>query len=456
MKACSFVRRTDLDAPADFVFRWHENPGAFERLTPPWEPVRVVERHGTIRDGDRLVMRLGRPPFALHWVAEHMGYRAGEQFCDVQRSGPFAHWEHTHRIVVRTPTTCTLIDDIEYALPLGGLGRALGGAFTRARLDRMFRYRHTVTRQDIDAHWRSTRGGTAKILVSGASGLLGSGLSPFLTTGGHQVVPLGRSAVPGGLRWDPAGRVLEQSALEGLDAVVHLAGESIADGRWNPGKKRRIAQSRIEGTRLIADTVSRLEQRPKVLVCASAIGFYGDRGDEVLDESASRGSGFLSEVCVEWEKAAESARDCGIRVVHLRFGVVLTPQSGALGRVLLPFRLGAGGTLGDGKQCMSWIAIDDAIGAILHAITTDQLQGPVNVVAPTPVRNRDYAHTLGRVLGRPAIVPIPAFGARLAFGEMADELLLSSARVVPRRLVDTGYQFRFPNLEDALRHMLGK
>jgi hypothetical protein len=295
------------------------------------------------------------------------------------------------------------------------------------------------------------------VVVSGASGLVGSSLLPFLAAGGHRVVPMVRSrGGPPGVLWNPAAGVVDRAGLERVDAVIHLAGESIASGRWTRAKKGRIRASRVEGTRLLAASLAALEVRPRTLVCASAIGFYGDRGDAALDEASPRGAGFLADVCAEWESAAAPARAAGIRVVQLRFGVILSAAGGALARMLLPFRVGAGGVIGDGRQYMSWIAIDDAVGAIHHALVTTALEGPVNVVAPAAVTNREFTRTLGRVLRRPTIIPMPAVAARLAFGEMADELLLASTRVVPRRLRETGYAFREPDLEAALRHLLGR
>jgi uncharacterized protein (TIGR01777 family) len=297
-----------------------------------------------------------------------------------------------------------------------------------------------------------------KVLVSGSTGLVGRALMPFLSTGGHQPIGLVRSAAsdPQTISWDPAAGRIDSDSLEGLDAVVHLAGENISGGRWSEARKQRIRDSRVRGTRLLAESLAALKTKPKTLVCASAIGFYGDRGDQVLDETADPGSGFLAEVCRDWEAAAEPARSAGIRVVHLRLGVVLAANGGALATMLLPFKLGAGGIIGDGRQYMSWIAIDDAVGAIHFALTNEGLEGPVNAVAPAPVTNREYTKTLGRVLSRPTILPIPPFAARIAFGEMADELLLSSTRVEPRALRHAGYAFRFAELEPALRHLLGR
>ena len=295
-----------------------------------------------------------------------------------------------------------------------------------------------------------------KILVTGATGLVGSALVPFLAGGGHEVVRLGRSAPGAGdLRWDPEAGVLEPDALEGFDGVVHLAGDNIATGRWTAEKKRRIRESRVKGTSLLAAALAGLERPPRVLVSASAIGFYGDRGDEELTEQSPAGSGFLSEVCGEWEAATEAAEGKGIRVAHARLGVVLSKDGGALAKMLTPFRLGAGGIVGNGRQYMSWITLDDTVAAIAHLLATESSAGPVNLVAPNAATNREFTKTLGRVLRRPTLFPLPGFAARLAFGEMADALLLASTRVKPAGLLDSGYAFRHGSLEEGLRHVLG-
>ena len=299
-----------------------------------------------------------------------------------------------------------------------------------------------------------------KVLVSGSTGLVGSALCTALTSGGHEIARLvrqsPRSRQPE-ISWDPAKGTIDATKLEGFDAVVHLAGESIAAGRWTDEQKARIRDSRIQGTRLLCETLATLKNKPKVLVCASAVGYYGDRGDEVVDESSPAGANmFLVDVCQEWEAATEPARTAGIRVVNLRFGVVLSPNGGALAKMLLPFKLGAGGVVGTGKQYMSWIALDDAVGSIQHCLTTDSLTGPVNAVAPQAVTNYEFTKTLGKVLVRPTILPMPAFAARLALGQMADELLLASTRVRPTKLLESKYPFHYPQLEGALRHVLTK
>ncbi|HSA58968.1 MAG TPA: TIGR01777 family oxidoreductase [bacterium] len=297
-----------------------------------------------------------------------------------------------------------------------------------------------------------------KILVTGATGLVGTALIPKLRAAGHRVVrlvrrnPVSDSDIP----WDPNAGKLDPMSIEGLDAAVHLAGENIAGGRWNEALKKKIRDSRVNGTRLLAETLAQLKTPPKTLVCASAIGFYGNRGNEVLTEESPGGSGFLAEVCADWEKASAPAERKGIRTVALRIGVILSREGGALRKMLPPFRMGLGGVVGSGRQYWSWVSIEDVCGAILHALNTPSLKGPVNTVAPQPSTNAEFTRTLGRVLRRPTVLPVPAFAARLALGEMADALLLASARVVPARLTASGYSFRHADLETALRDLLKK
>ena len=293
--------------------------------------------------------------------------------------------------------------------------------------------------------------------ITGSSGFIGSALLSELALAGHQVVRVVRREArgPDAIRWDPETGTIEAEKLEGLDAVIHLAGESIV-GRWTPSKKAGIQDSRRRGTRLLAETLASLARRPRVLIAASAIGYYGDRGDERLTEQSPPGTGFLPDVCREWEQAAQPVTSAGIRLVHLRIGVVLSPRGGALAKMLPPFRLGLGGILGTGRQHWSWVALGDVTGAIQHALITDSVRGPVNVVSPNPATNAEFTRALGRVLRRPTIFPVPAFAARLLMGEMADALLLASARVEPTRLVESGYRFRYPELDAALRHLLGR
>src|SRR5215471_8237749 len=295
-----------------------------------------------------------------------------------------------------------------------------------------------------------------RILVTGASGLIGSAAVASLMSSGHEVVRLVRSrpAGEGTAAWDPAKGTIDKTALEGLDAVVHLAGENIAAARWTEEQKARIKDSRVNGTQLLSETLAALSRPPKVFVAASATGFYGNRGDESLDETSSPGSNFLAQVCIPWEKATEAAAQAGIRVVNFRIGIVLAADGGALAKMITSFKFGLGGRIGSGRQYMSWIEISDVVGAINHALYVESLRGPVNAVAPNPVTNAEFTASLGKVLSRPTFFTMPAFAAHMAFGEMGDELLLGSTRAYPKRLLESGYKFRFSGLEPALAHIL--
>jgi len=288
-----------------------------------------------------------------------------------------------------------------------------------------------------------------KIGITGSTGLVGSALVPLLTKLGHDVVRLARPA-----QWDPEIGTIHSAVLNGADAIVHLAGESIAAGRWTASRQARIRDSRVKGTRLIAETVARIEKPPQVVVSASAIGYYGNRGSEVLREDSPPGNGFLSDVCRQWEAATDAATRRGIRVVHLRTGLVLSERGGALPKMLLPFRLGLGGRVGSGKQYWSWISIDDLCSGIIHSVQASSLHGPVNMVSPSAVTNLEFTKALGRVLRRPTVFPMPSFAARLAFGEMADALLLASARVEPAKLVASRFVFRHKDLDATLEYLL--
>jgi uncharacterized protein (TIGR01777 family) len=296
----------------------------------------------------------------------------------------------------------------------------------------------------------------AKILVSGSSGLIGAALISALKSSGDEIACLVRGDVSSKeqIQWDPAHSLAPKS-VSGFDAVVHLAGESIV-GRWTEAKKRRIRESRVQGTRRLAEALAQASQRPRVLISASAIGYYGDRGDESLREDSPSGTGFLPEVCREWEDATEPATKAGIQTVQVRFGLVLSRSGGALQKMLPPFRMGIGGNMGNGRQWWSWIDIDDVVGAVQHVIKTEALRGPVNVVGPNPLTNAEFTKTLASVLSRPAILPMPAFAARLVFGQMGDELLLASQRVEPSKLLASGYVFQKPQLRGALEGILKK
>lgn len=454
-----FTRTVTVPVPVETLFAWHERPGAFERLSPPWDSAKVVEHIGGIRDGARVVLDVPTGPLHTKWVIEHRDYIANRQFRDILLEGPFATFEHTHGFETLGPATSRLTDSIQYALPLGALGAAGGGWFAEKTLDRVFRYRHALMVNDIERHAEFASEGPMRIAVTGASGFIGRQLCAFLSTGGHTVLRIDRGAFNPGvvdIPWNPARGELDPRALEGVDAVVHLAGANIAE-RWTDEHKRAIRESRVQGTSLIATTIAGLERKPRVLVSGSAIGIYGDRGDEELDETSTPGTGFLCDVAREWEACTEPADKAGIRVVHARTGIVQGAAGGALGKQLPAFRTGVGGPLAGGRMWVSPIALDDEIGALHFCIMRSDVRGAVNLVCPHPVTNAEYTRVLGHVLGRPAFMPIPAFALHALFGtEMVDNTLLTSLRIMPRALDRAGFRFRHATIENILRFELSE
>jgi uncharacterized protein (TIGR01777 family) len=425
-------------------------------LTPPWEDIRMLSDDGLV-DGGRTVIEVAVGPAHTQWISIHKDVQPGRRFVDEQVEGPFKTFVHHHIFAPIDEQRSELREEIEYRLPLGGLGRLLGGSAVARRLERMFAYRHALLSDDLrrETELGLRTLGPQKIAITGASGLVGRALTCLLTTAGHEVRAIVRHEGRGSdIAWNPDAGTIERDKLVGLDAVVHLAGENIGDGRWSAAKKERIVQSRVRGTKLIAETLAGLQGGPRTLVSASAIGYYGSRTTPV-DESAEVGSGFLAEVCHAWETAADPARAAGLRVVHPRTGIVLTPAGGALAPMVAAFKTGLGGRIGAGEQGMSWVAMDDLLAALHAMIIRSDLSGPVNVTAPEPLDQATFARVLGEVLGRPSVVPLPATAVRLALGERGERLLLEGAIVEPKRLVGAGHRFSYPSLAGALRHLLG-
>ncbi len=457
-----FRYETILPGPPAEAFAWHERPGAFERLAPPWATVRVRERRGTIRDGGELELELEKGPLRFRWHLRHRDYREGLSFTDEQVRGPFQRWSHVRRFEGDGSGGTRLEDEIAWEPPAAGGVEGFATPVVESELARVFAFRKRRLLNDLVLHagWRERPRLT--VAITGASGLIGSALAHFLTTGGHRVQRLVRSRdaarVEGAIYWSPERDEIDSERLRGVDAVVHLAGEPLVQlPRWTPEKKRRIMESRVRGTELIARAIAAThEGGPPTLVSTSGVGFYGDRGDEVLAEDAGQGRGFLADVTRAWEEATRRAQGAGVRVVLLRTGPVLSPKGGMLEKVLIPFRMGIGGRVGDGRQYISWIDLDDAVGVILHALMDERLNGPVNVCAPDPVTNATFADVLGRVLGRPSLVPAPALMVKAGLGEMGKEALLFSQRARPARLIAAGYRFRFEALEASLRYQLGR
>ncbi|MEE6175945.1 TIGR01777 family oxidoreductase [Mycobacterium sp. 050134] len=443
---------TVVDAPIDDVFAWHARPGAFARLSPPWQPMRLLTEASSLRDG-RATLAL---PGGLRWVAVHQpdGYDPPRRFVDaIGGDGPAAlparmavRWRHTHDFEDVGGGRTRVIDRVDTPVP---------GSLLRP----MFVYRHRQLADDLAAHRLGAEHGlgAATIAVTGSSGLVGSALTAFLSTGGHRVIRLvrGQPRSDDERRWnaqDPDPRL-----LDGVDAVIHLAGASIA-GRFTAKHRKAIRDSRIGPTRRLAELLGRSGPRPPALICASAIGYYGyDRGDATLTEDSGRGDGFLADVVAEWEDATAPAEQAGARVVRVRTGIVQSPRGGTL-RLMRPlFGAGLGGRLGDGRQWLSWIGIDDLVDVYHRALWDTALSGPVNAVAPQPVRNSEYTEMLARVLHRPALLPVPSLGPRLLLGgQGARELACASQRVLPAKLIAAGHRFRQPQLDEALRHLLGR
>jgi uncharacterized protein len=473
----SFIRTTYIDGiSSNELFAWHIREGAFERLNPPWQQFKVIERKGNIKNGGtvkitmKIAGRIYRP-----WLVKHSDYIEAKQFRDSQIKGLFSSWTHTHLFNSFELSSCMLEDHIEYSLPAGALSERIASPLINKKLNQMFSYRHLLTRDDLGVHATANKirgnDGPMTIGITGSSGFLGSSLIPFLTTGGHRVIRFIRHRPTDddkldpknvkSIQWNPSSSsYTDLSSLNDndnqMDAVVNLAGENIF-GRWIKEKKKRIFDSRVNSTRSLCKILSSLDKPPKVLVSVSATGYYGDRGDETLTEESQSSIGFLSDVCRNWEESTQIAKESGIRVVNLRLGIVLSSSGGMLSKILPIFKMGLGGRIGKGNQYMSWIGLDDLLGLILYTIADESISGPLNAVSPNPITNADFTTTLGKVLSRPTIFSIPESIIKLALGEeLAYAAILSSTRVIPERLIKIGYQFRFPYLESVLRYTLGK
>jgi len=463
------------------LWEWHSAPGAFERLTPPFDPAEVVERSEPfdLRDGSVTLKVplpvLGALGLGLKITARHCpeGFREGHQFVDTMaKEFPFVGYEHTHMIsgVAHKGETngeqqeAQLIDSIRYRLVGGMLGNMVGALVVHAKFAAMFAYRHNVTRDDLLLHahcdWRF-RG--SRVAVAGASGLIGSTIVPMLTTGGAHVIRLCRGhpgpsdACTSSAAWDPKSGIVDTEALEGCDAVIHVAGRGIAKPpfRWTENARQEILESRVQGTRVLCEALARMRQPPKVFVMASGVAYYGDTNacGTAAGEDTAKGSGFLSDVVQAWEAAAQPARAAGIRVVCLRYGAVLSTRGGAVKMMLPVFKMGLGGCLGSGNQHMPWISVDDAAGVALHAICDDSLFGSVNAVAPSSATNMDFTNTLAGILHRPAISSV---ALDMLLGDFAKETMLVDQHVAPTALQQSGYPFRHADLDAALRHILGR
>ncbi|GGC57652.1 TIGR01777 family oxidoreductase [Hoyosella rhizosphaerae] len=440
---------TFVDDDIDSVFAWHGRPGAFRRLVPPWQPMKLVSEASSLSDGTAV---LGLPG-GLRWIAKHdpEAYDPPYRFADeLSRDGAASipanlavSWRHTHTFSSAGTGLTKIVDRVETTVP-------------EFALRSTFQYRERQLHDDFARH-REYPGVTRTIAITGASGLVGTALSAFLSTGGHRVIRLvrGESNGPDERTWDPQNP--SKDLFDDVDAVIHLAGSSIA-GRFTEEHKQKILDSRIGPTRLLATCAAQASNGPEVFVSASAVGFYGsDRGDEVLNEDASPGDGFLADVVAQWEDATQPARESGLRVVNVRTGIVQSPNGGTLQMLRPLFSAGLGGKLGSGRQWLSWIDLDDLVDIYHRAVLNTTISGPVNAVAPLPVRNIEYTKALGAVLRRPTILPVPSFGPKLLLGkEGTEELAMASQNVLPYKLLDGGHNFRRPSIVECLRHQFGK
>lgn len=451
----TFEMATEVACTPDELFAYHARPGALTRLTPPFERVRVVDEVKELEDGAVARLEIGMGPVWTPWVAAHERVFPGRGFVDVMREGPFRSWRHEHvfePLKAHGEERAVLVDRITFEPPGGGLGASM----ILDKLARVFTWRHATTRLDVDL-FRALPSRPLVVGITGASGLIGTEVSGLLRMAGHTVRRFTRGTATGTtIHWDPATGHLGEGA-DDLDAVIHLAGEPIAENRLDEQQRRLVRESRVDATERLVRTLASLPRPPHAFLSASAVGVYGDRGDEVLDDDAPPGTGFLADLCCDWEAATRGAEAGGMRAVSLRLGLVLSPQGGSLERMLLPFRAGLGARLGDGRQWMPVVAIDDVGAMFYRALVDERAHGAFNAVGPEPLQNHRFTHLLGAVLGRPAPFFVPRFAAKMLFGgALVDEALLASQRAVPARLFHWGHVFRHPSAEDALRHVLGR
>tara|TARA_B100001113_G_scaffold168688_1_gene138020 strand:+ start:4019 stop:5434 length:1416 start_codon:yes stop_codon:yes gene_type:complete len=466
----NYKHETKVNADIESTFDWFEHEGSFRRLMPPWEVAEEVRADESLEVGSQRVFRFpapGAPFFKMTWVAEHTGYEKPNgtkkaYFADTMVKGPFWKWDHDHYLTEVDGIT-TVVDDVTYSVPFGPLGmlvdKVLGGSLVTGRISSMFNAREFRLVRDMENHNKFNHLKRKKILVAGSSGLIGTQLVAFLDTGNHDVWRLVRREADSNkkeISWDPSKGKINFSELEGFDIVIHLGGVGIGDKRWSKKRKAAIRDSRVDSTTLLSNTLASLENKPELFMVSSAIGYYGNRGDEIVDENTSIGDDYLTEICEKWENSADSARKAGIRTIHTRTGIVMSAVGGALGKMLLPAKMGGGGPIGGGKQWMSWISMDDQIYSMYHLMMSEDTEGAYNLTAPNPVRQKIFAKTLGKVLRRPAFAPLPGFVMKIMFGEMGVKLTLDSQRVMPKRLQESGYEFVHEELEPALRDSLGK
>lgn len=445
------------------VWDWHARPGAVRRIMPDWEGIRPVEVGG-ITDGaiTEFRMKIGIVP--QRWVAKHHGYMEGEQFCDDMVKGPFGRWNHVHKFVENNDNEMQIHDRIDWKLPFHFFTRIGAPIMVMPRVNQMFKHRSRRILADLNRQQTFKDAPRKRILITGSTGLIGTQLGAFLETDGHDVHRLLRPSTrlhadqdsTKVVKWNDRTGEVTQGSLEDFDVVIHLAGAGIGEKRWSKKRKKLISESREIPTRHLSNTLAELKSPPSLFICASAVGFYDNRGDEDLDENSSIGEGFLARICKRWEDATEPAVNAGIRTILMRTGIVTTAAGGMLQQILLPAKFGALGPIGGGRQWQSWISLDDQIYAIHFLMNHETASGVINLTAPNPVTQKQFAKTLGKVLRRPAFAPAPGFVMKILFGEMGKSLILDGQKVHPKRLLNLGYKFEHETLEPALRDALGR
>lgn len=451
-----FIKKTKISVPVETLFSWHARKGAIARLTPPWAPLKMISGNmDGIQKGVKVKFKLTLFKIPMIWESEHIEYKENREFKDRQIKGPFAKWEHTHRFIPDGRENSIMEDRLEFELPFGLLSRPFYGIAMK-EFEKMFHYRHRVLKYDLENSVGKIK--NLRILISGTSGAIGQALISLLQTCGHEVIVLVRKTkdlLDHQLFWDPYKGILDIEKAGHIDAVINLNGIDISKGRWTEKQKRLIIDSRVIPTHLLADKIKNMTHKPEVFISSSAIGFYGDMSERGVTETGAKGDLFISNVCKLWEDACLEAKKAGVRTVMLRTGVVLTPLGGALAKMVLPFKLGMGVVLAKGRQYMSWISMDDEISAILFILKNDKIKGPVNLTAPEPVTNREFAKTLARVFSRKVFFSMPKFMAKAIWGQMGQETLLASIRVKPEKLLNNGFVFQHKTLFSALKDLLG-
>lgn len=454
MSPSLFKYQSDVPLDAEVLFAWHLHPAALRRLSPPWQPVHILHQE-PLKEGAKLVLKTPIPntPFWTKWTARHLEVHPPDGFTDIQEAGPFKIWQHEHRFIAHEQGT-RMEDSLRYQMPFPSLLHPIFGRKLHRQFEQSFAYRHAVLARDV-ALFQLYEATPKRVLISGGSGLVGSALIPFLETMGFEVWKLvRRNPHEKEIQWDPYKQIINPRALEDFDAVIHLSGENVGK-RWTKRTKRKIWYSRTISTTFLAQTLAKLKRPPEVFISASGAGFYGETALPATEEHGL-GHGFLADVCEAWEQSTLPAKSAGIRVINARFGLILSPAGGALQKMLPVFLNNVGGKIGTGEQMMSWISIDDVLGIFYHLLHHNLITGAINVVSPNAVSNLEFSQTLAHVLARPCFMSVPRPIVGVLFGQMGKETLLQSQNVYPERLLAQSYPFMHPQLEDALRHVLGR